>query len=109
MTLEIKELDVINEVFAIVKDLKKMINNSNSKKWMSVNELAEYICYSKDAIYKMIGTQFIENYHFYKQSGKLLFETEKIDQWIRSPKIKPANHVEIDSNIDDIFKSIKCS
>lgn len=106
MTIEIKEL---NEVLAIVKDLKQIMSNSNSKKWMSVNELAKYIDYSKNAIYKMIGNQFIENYHFYKQSGKLLFETEKIDQWIRSPKIKPANHVEIDSKINDMLKSIKCS
>lgn len=109
MKFTITEFDEMNELVALVKELKIMLNNTTSKKWLTVNELSEYIGYSKDAIYKMIGNQFIENYHVYKQSGKLLFETEKIDQWIRSPKMKPANHVEIDSNIDDIFKSIKCS
>lgn len=109
MKFTITEFNELNELVALVKELKIMLINTTSKKWLTVNELSEYIGYSKDAIYKMIGNQFIENYHFYKQSGKLLFETEKIDQWIRSPKMKPANHVEMDSNVDDIFKSIKCS
>jgi predicted DNA-binding transcriptional regulator AlpA len=109
MKFTITEFDEINELIALVKELKNMLSNTTSKKWLTVHELSEYISYSKDAIYKMIGIQFIENYHFYKQSGKILFEAEKIDQWIRSPKIKPANHVEIESKINDMLKSIKCS
>lgn len=106
MTIEFTEM---GELLSILNELKISMSNFNAKKWMSVNELAEYICYSKDAIHKMAKSEFLEGYHYFKKSGKLLFEVEKVDQWIRSPKMQPANRIEIDSNIDDIFKSINCS
>ncbi|MEA3290421.1 MAG: helix-turn-helix domain-containing protein [Campylobacterota bacterium] len=55
---------------------------SGAKKWLNISETAHYLGYSKDYIHKLKDTNFILNKHYYKKSGKLLFDKDELDSWV---------------------------
>ena len=55
---------------------------SGAKKWLNINETAHYLGYSKDYIHKLKDSNFILNKHYYKKSGKLLFDKDELDLWV---------------------------
>ena len=64
MNVEFENLNLIKQMANDMQLLKKLLQDSSSKRWLSVKELAIYISYSKDRIYKIKDTVF---YHsFYK-------------------------------------------
>lgn len=57
-----------------------LINITNSKKVMNLDEVADYTGYSKSFIYKLTSTGGIP---CYKPQGKqIFFEKEEIDNWL---------------------------
>ena len=78
-------MENINLIKNIVQDLeiiKKAVSSIQTKRWMTVSELAKYLGYSKDSIYKLKDEELLENHHFYKKTGKILFDRVAIDDWI---------------------------
>jgi len=64
----------------------------NSKKVLTVNELAEYTKLSKSFIYKLTQTHRIP---FSRPNGKLIFfDREKIDQWLLSNPVNAVQDIE---------------
>ena len=84
MNVEFENLNLIKQMANDMQLLKQLLKNTNAKRWLSVKELAIYLSYSKDRIYKIKDTIFIEGIHFYKKSGKILFDRVAIDEWVIS-------------------------
>jgi len=103
------DMENINLIKNIVQDLeviKKAVSTIQTKRWMTVIELSKYLGYSKDSIYKLKDETFIENLHFYRKTGKILFDRVAIDDWI----VGKENHDLIQSQqkiVDNVLLSIK--
>ncbi len=69
------------------------------RKWLNSKELAHYLGYSEDKIHKIKKTEWIENIHFFKPTGKLIFSKEKIDKWVVGGS---------DINVDKIIGDALC-
>lgn len=107
MTVEFENINLIKKMSHDIELLKNMFLDSSSKRWLSVKDLAIYLSYSKDRIYKMKDSTFIEGIHFFKKSGKILFDRVAIDEWV----ICKDNTNEINQSqrqaVDNILSSIK--
>ena len=55
-----------------------------SKRWLNIKETAHYLGYSKEYIHKLKDSSFFLNKHYYKKSGKLLFDKDELDLWVTS-------------------------
>ena len=82
MTKNFKYIEILQIICKDVKLIKKSFENRVEKKWLSTKELAEYLDYSQDRLHKLKGDEFIEGVHYYKRKGKLLFDKNKIDNWV---------------------------
>jgi excisionase family DNA binding protein len=91
MNVNFENLNKIEEILITLKKIEQ--NNIIQKRWLSVKELSEYINYSKDRIYSMLDSEFIENKHFYRK-GKILFDRLEVDAWITSSKKETQHKVE---------------
>jgi hypothetical protein len=61
MNVEFENLNLIKQMANDMQLLKQLLQNTNAKRWLSVKELAIYLSYSKDRIYKIKDTIFIPN------------------------------------------------
>ncbi len=79
VTKKLEELQIaINSNTLLVSKLKSEINNS--KRILNVDELSEYIGFSKSYIYKLVARNEIA---YSKPLGKkLFFDKRKIDDWL---------------------------
>jgi len=91
MNIELENLKLLPEIVKELMFIKKQLGNSSSKRWLNVSETALYLGYSKDYIHKLKDSQFIESIHFYKKTGKLLFDSYELDKWVT------ASHNKLDS------------
>ncbi|QOY51392.1 helix-turn-helix domain-containing protein [Candidatus Sulfurimonas baltica] len=82
MNIEFESLKLLPKMFELIQKLNSNLENSFTKRWLSVRELAEYLSYSNDRIYKLKDEYFIEGIHFFKKSGKILFDRVAIDSWM---------------------------
>ena len=82
MNINFEDLRLLPQMFELIEKLNSNLENSFTKRWLSVRELAEYLSYSNDRIYKLKDEYFIEGTHFYKKSGKILFDRVAIDSWM---------------------------
>ncbi len=82
MNIGLENLELIPKLLEEIKAVKEHIENINSKRWYTVEEVAKYLGYSKDHIYKLKNDSFIENIHFYKKGGKILFDRVAVDEWV---------------------------
>ena len=82
MTVEFESLKLLPRMFELIEKLSKQLEESSTKRWLSVKELAAYLSYSSDRIYKIKEEHFIEGIHFFKKSGKILFDRVAIDSWV---------------------------
>lgn len=106
MNVEFENINLIKKMSHDIELLKNMFLDSNSKRWLSVKELALYISYSKDRIYKLKNTTFIEGIHFYKKSGKILFDRVAIDEWVISKETTNEINQSQRQVVDNILSSI---
>lgn len=84
MEIKLENLNLLETISSDIEFIKKQLQTSSSKRWLSVKDLSEYLSYSSDRIYKLKDDVFIEGMHFYKKQGKILFDKFAIDKWITS-------------------------
>ncbi|MDD5401613.1 MAG: helix-turn-helix domain-containing protein [Sulfurimonas sp.] len=105
MNIEFESLKLLPQMFVLIEKLNSQFENAHAKRWLSVKELATYLSYSSDRIYKIKDEHFIEGIHFFKKSGKILFDRVAIDSWVVE-----GNTLEIDIQqrqiVDNILLSI---
>jgi excisionase family DNA binding protein len=106
MNIEFENLNLIKQLVNDMQLLKHSLINSNDKRWMSVKEIAQYLSYSKDRIYKLKDITFIEGIHFYKKSGKILFDRVAIDEWVISKEKTNEINQSQRQVVDNILSSI---
>lgn len=84
MNVNFESLKDIPKLVALMEELIKLQKEGTiEKKWLNVEEVAYYLGYSKDKVYKLAQEEWIEGEHYHKPTGRLIFEKEKIDNWVK--------------------------
>jgi hypothetical protein len=81
MDFKFENLEKIDEILKLLLEQKK---TSTIKRWLNITETAYYLGYSKEYIHKLKDSSFFINKHYYKKSGKLLFDKYELDIWVTS-------------------------
>ena len=105
MTVEFESLQLLPKIYELLNTLAN--KHTPSKRWMSVKELSEYLTFGKDKIYKMVDVVFLESEHYYRKENRLLFDREKIDEWILNSNSKGFSAKDTKMIIDDVLSSMK--
>ena len=82
MLIEFENLSKINTILVKLEELEAKL--SSEKRWLNIKEASNYLGYSQDHIHKLKNSHFIEGKHYYKKTGKLLFDKVAIDSWVQS-------------------------
>ncbi len=82
MLVEFENLSKINTILVKLEELDAKL--SSEKRWLNIKEASNYLGYSQDHIHKLKNSHFIEGKHYYKKTGKLLFDKIAIDSWVQS-------------------------
>lgn len=106
MNIEFESLKLLPKIFELLEKLNANLETAHSKRWMSVKELSLYLTFSKDKIYKMVDIQFIESEHYYKKENRLLFDKEKIDEWILKTSTNKLSTQDTQLLIDNILSNV---
>lgn len=104
--IDMENINLIKQMAEDISIIKKQMNSSQSKKWLNVKELATYLGYSKDRIYKLKDEYYIEGIHFHNRTGKILFDRVAIDSWVVG-KDTDETHREQRQVVDYILSSIE--
>lgn len=105
MNVEFESLKLLPQIYELLNKLHEGMNKS-SKKWMSVKELSQYLTFGKDKIYKMIDVQFIESEHYYKKENRLIFDREKIDEWVSNTPSNKTSSQDVKQVVNDVLSSL---
>lgn len=85
MNINFESLGKIDEIYNLLVLLKDEVNNKVEKRWLTSEELALYIGYSKESIKRFLKDgEFELNYHYFKKDRKNIFDKNAIDEWIMS-------------------------
>jgi len=106
MVVEMENINLIKDIAKDLETIKKLLSSKTDKRWLNVKELSQYLGYSKDRIYKLKDNIFIENIHFYKKTGKILFDRVAIDDWVVGKETDEINNSQRQI-VDNILSSIK--
>ena len=72
MNIALENLEKIQEIYNILVLLRDREMNKIEKRWLTTEELAQYIGYSKESIKNMIkNEEFIIELHYYKKIEKI--------------------------------------
>ena len=83
MECNFEYLDYLPRIEGRLKKIELSIENRIEKRWLNINETAIYIGYKKETIHKKVKNgEFKPGIHYYKQSGKLLFDKNELDNWV---------------------------
>lgn len=104
--IEMENINLIKQIAEDIALLKKSLNDSHVKRWLNVKEVAEYLGYSKDRIYKIKDQHLIEGIHFHNQTGKILFDRVAIDSWVVG-KGTDETHQSRRQVVDNILLSVR--
>ncbi|MEA3497608.1 MAG: helix-turn-helix domain-containing protein [Campylobacterota bacterium] len=99
MDIKFENLAKIDEILELLKNQQE---NKIEKRWLNVSETAHYLGYSKDHIHKMKNDTFILDLHYYKKSGRLLFDRVELDKWVTTT----ANKLNPKDIANDILKDL---
>lgn len=109
MEINFEHLNLIPQILEELKSLNAKLssigNATNQKRWLSTEELATYIGYSKDTIYKLKDDEFAEGVHWYKK-GRIFFDRIAIDAWIVSG-YNPDAKKNVSAMLDNIIAEFK--
>lgn len=72
------------------------------KRWLNIKETAHYLGYSKEYLHKLKDSSFILGVHYYKKSGKLLFDKDQLDLWVTTID----NKIDVKQLADEILKDL---
>jgi predicted DNA-binding transcriptional regulator AlpA len=85
MNIAFEKLEKIEEIYNLLLLLRNEKMNQIEKRWLTTEELSNYIGYSKESIKKMIREEeLILSLHYHKKFKKNLFDKKEIDNWIMS-------------------------
>lgn len=101
-----ENINLIKEMAQDIEVIKKSLSSQIAKRWLNTKELSQYLGYSKDRIYKLKDEVFIENIHFYKKVGKILFDRVAIDDWMVGRNFDETNNTQRQI-VDNVLSSIK--
>lgn len=104
--IEMENINLIKQIAEDIALLKKSLSDSPAKRWLNVKEVAEYLGYSKDRIYKIKDQYLIEGVHFHNQTGKILFDRVAIDSWVVG-KENDETHQSRRQVVDNILLSVR--
>ena len=104
--IEMENINLIKSIAEDVAMIKKELKTNRAKRWLSVKELAEYLGYSKDRIYKIKSDHWIEGIHFHNKTGKILFDRVAIDDWVVG-KETDETHQSQRQVVDHILSSVQ--
>lgn len=108
MQVNFEHLELLPKILEKLEYIETHLQNNYSKRWLNVKEVSEYIGYSKDRIYKLKSEEWIENHHFYKKTGKLIFDSHAIDKWITGDnEISNQMKQRTQEIVDSVFSSIQ--
>ncbi|MEA3498051.1 MAG: hypothetical protein U9R16_03220 [Campylobacterota bacterium] len=82
MDIKFENLAKIDLLIQMMEQLESKV--SGAKRWLNITETAHYLGYSKEYIHKLKDSSFFLNKHYYKKSGKLLFDKDELDIWVTS-------------------------
>ena len=105
MNIEFESLKLLPQMYALIEKLNRQLEDGLTKRWLSVKDLAEYLSYSNDRIYKLKDEHFIEGVHYYKKSGKILFDRVTIDSWMVEGQSNETNQSQRQI-VDNVLSSI---
>lgn len=105
--IEMENINLIKEMAKDIELIKKALSNQTAKRWLNVKELATYLGYSKDHIYKLKDDVFVEQIHFYKKTGKIIFDKVAIDSWMVGKETTDDINKSRRQIVDNILLSIK--
>lgn len=102
MNVKFENLEKIDEILILIKTIQKIQNSE--KRWMSTEETASYLGYSKDSIDSLVkSSEFEKGIHYHQKMRKRLFDKFAIDKWVTESSV-PINKV--NSIVNDIISSI---
>ena len=107
MNIDLEALSQIPQMMKMIEDMKTIIERGNlEKRWLSTKEVIEYLPFGKDKVYKMIDIEFTEGEHFYRRENKLVFDIQKLDEWVIYAPINNTNKVDTKLIIKDVLTSL---
>lgn len=104
--IEMENINLIKQIALDLELIKKSLANHTAKRWLNVREVAQYLGYSKDRIYKIKDEYLCEGEHFHNKTGKLLFDRVAIDSWVVGRETNDTNKSKRQV-VDNILSSIK--
>jgi predicted DNA-binding transcriptional regulator AlpA len=104
--IEMENINLIKQIALDLELIKKALCDQTEKRWLNVKELAHYLGYSKDRIYKIKDEYFEEGEHFHNKTGKLLFDRVAIDSWVVGRTTNETNKSKRQV-VDHILSSVK--
>jgi len=107
MNIELENLRLLPEILKELETIKKELANYQEKRWLSVKELSAYLSYSTDYIYKLKESLFIEGVHFFKKSGKILFDKVAIDDFVVGKENSDEINQQRRQIVDNVLSSVK--
>ncbi len=104
MECNFEHLECLPRIEHRLEKIGLSIENKIDKRWLNINEAAEYIGYKKDAIHmKVQNGEFQLGIHFHKPTGKLLFDKNELDNWVIGISTSKKS---TDTVINNIIKSM---
>lgn len=70
----------------LLQTLVQRLETIGAKRWLSTKELAVYISYSEDGVRKLKDTELFIDIHYFKRSGKIIYDRLAVDEWILQTK-----------------------
>ena len=104
--IDMENINLIKQMALDLELIKKHMAEHTAKRWLNVKELAHYLGYSKDRIYKIKDEYLCEGEHFYNKTGKLLFDRVAIDSWVVGRTTNDTNKSKRQV-VDHILSSVK--
>jgi len=108
MQVNFEYLEALPKILERLENIEKHLQSNYSKRWLNVAQLSEYLGYSKDYIHKLKASEWIEGYHYYKKTGKIIFDSHIIDKWVMGED-EPSlfKKVDVDAIVNSVLKDIK--
>ena len=107
MEYKFEYLECLPSIERKLEKIELSIENKIEKRWLNINEASEYIGYKKETIHKKVQNgEFQPEIHYYKKSGKLLFDKNELDNWVMGiSTLKISTEVLVNNLINDIQKA----
>ena len=108
MNINFENLEQIPKIFEMMKLMSKQFTDKIEKRWLSTQETAVYLGYSKDSIDSMVQKgELISDIHYFQKARKRMFDKNELDNWVIG--IAPINNRlenELDMKIHEIKSSV---